>query len=54
MPTPDITERMAKGASGRRAGLPARLLWFAGIWFLSVAVMGSVAYAIRWAIHGSG
>ncbi len=28
-----------------------RIVWFAGIWLLSVAALGIVAYAIRWAIH---
>jgi len=27
-----------------------RLLWFATIWFASVAALSCVAYAIRWAI----
>lgn len=28
-----------------------RLLWFAGMWGGSIAVLGVVAYAIRLAIH---
>ncbi|WP_260085272.1 DUF2474 domain-containing protein [Phaeobacter inhibens] len=27
-----------------------RLLWFAAIWIASVAALGCVAYAIRWAV----
>ncbi len=32
------------------SNLIGRLLWFAGIWLLSVAALAVVAYAIRWAI----
>ncbi|AHD09227.1 DUF2474 domain-containing protein [Phaeobacter gallaeciensis] len=27
-----------------------RLLWFAAIWIASVAILGCVAYVIRWAV----
>ncbi|PRY76317.1 uncharacterized protein DUF2474 [Yoonia maritima] len=30
----------------------AKIAWFIGIWIASVAVLGVVAYAIRWAIMG--
>ena len=30
---------------------PRRLGWFVGIWGLSVAALGVVAFAIRWALH---
>lgn len=33
-----------------RAPLAYRLLWFAGLWLASVALLAAVAYAIRWAI----
>ena len=28
-----------------------RLAWFAGLWGASVAVIGSVAYLLRWWLH---
>ncbi|WP_106640114.1 DUF2474 domain-containing protein [Allosphingosinicella vermicomposti] len=28
--------------------LPKRLAWFVGLWLAGVAVVGSVAYLIRW------
>ena len=37
--------------AGRRPSLSMRLFWFLGIWAASVATLGVVALAIRWAIH---
>jgi len=34
----------------RRVSLASRTIWFVGIWFLSVAALGVVAFAIRWAL----
>jgi hypothetical protein len=31
--------------------LPRRLAWFVSLWAMSVAALGVVAYAIRWALH---
>lgn len=31
-------------------GLTYRLLWFVGLWVAGVAVVATVAYAIRWAL----
>ena len=31
--------------------LATRLAWFIGLWLMSVAALGIVAYAIRWALH---
>lgn len=31
-------------------GLAYRLLWFVGLWVAGVTVVGTVAYAIRWAL----
>lgn len=33
-----------------RAPLGTRLLWFAGLWLASVACIGAVALAIKWAL----
>ena len=38
---------MQPAAPGTRA---SRLAWFAALWLASVAALGVVAYAIRWAI----
>jgi hypothetical protein len=34
-----------------RSSLPKRLAWFVGLWAISVAALGIVAFAIRWALH---
>jgi hypothetical protein len=39
---------MPAAAPGTRA---SRLAWFLGLWLASVAALGLVAWAIRWAIH---
>ena len=37
--------------AGERPLLPKKLMWFVSIWAASVAALGVVALAIRWAIH---
>ncbi len=29
-----------------------RLLWFVGLWAGGVAVVGAIAFVVRWAVHG--
>ena len=46
-PLPSGTTPERDAAGGTRSSLPRRLLWFAGLWLASIALLGVIAYGIR-------